>query len=213
MHEAELHSWIRTLKASVGEDGQSKQPQFMFDNTPGTMVEILRKIIGHKIRHTDADHAVNVAQIGPASVPLIDAILSEFGDQVAFFNFCPYSEPSKPADGDENRALTAAFNNVMEVTHKFPSNRGAIVRQDYDVAAARFPDRLFDVLLLMPSATFLEDLDRWEPKVNFAGILAGQYDEDGMKALLNRQRGFEVFLGMNRTFWWFVEYEEEEESI
>lgn len=94
---------------------------------------------------------------------------------------------------------------------------GSVLRTTLDAAIPIIEKYSFDALFIPPlrilegnstKRTFADLLDDWEPRVKFAGILGGWYDDNSMKSMINRQRGYEVFMGMEKTFWWFCEHEE-----
>lgn len=251
-HEIELHSWIRTLSAEAGEDGQSKQPIFSFSQHYGERSEeIISQFIAPMVRHSRGS-PLQVAQIGPLHIDLFHALQHAFPPgSIAFHNIWHYSKECNynPRDDDgRGRSSSSSsssysystsyggptddavrerlqkcegassdesnehyYDLAYELVEKRGTNNGTLVRRAPWEVVTSIANYSFDVLLLPPSHgdNFQQVLEEWEPKVKFAGILGGWYDEPSMKSILNRQRGLEVFLGMNRTFWWYYEFEEE----
>merc|ERR1719193_2714716 len=102
-HEIELHSWIRTLSAEAGEDGQSKQPIFSFSQHYGERSEeIISQFIAPMVRHSRGS-PLQVAQIGPLHIDLFHALQHAFPPgSIAFHNIWHYSKECNynPRDDD-----------------------------------------------------------------------------------------------------------------
>lgn len=196
-----LHAWVRTLRVP----GRGA-PAFILHDEYLSWQDMLATLVGNIVRNGQSQ--LMMVEIGIPKTRDLRPLLTEF----------PGIQYLGVILGDPEKGNEEAFRQYEELQGQLVSfgRRARVHVTSSAAAAAALPLNAVDIAIVDAggsAAALKEDLGLWEARVRPGALLVGRGFEpskmEGVRVVCAWRHTWEIHMGAEGGFWWYVEPEEE----